>query len=293
MISLTRNAAQIAAALGFSLVLAAVSATANATGTGIEKRSDIDPVTASDGASVNPAGQFNGGVDPVTMPNDARMAVFTYSRDQIFRVMTAPLKTTTIEFASNEKLIADPAMGDTIRWTIDTDGANHVFVKPNQPGLINTLHLSTNLHEYDVTLVSSPLGGLFYQTVRFNYPGSLMAKVREHQQAYSQSDASTETGDSGPLNVSPDKLNFNWEIHGDAAFRPETVFDDGKFIWLRMPANAPYAVPVIKDHGDNVSPNFIRRGQYLVVQQMADEIVLRANHDEVKVDRTHHGLFGL
>jgi hypothetical protein len=60
-----------------------------------------------------------------------------------------------------------------------------------------------------------------------------------------------------------------------------------------MPANAPYAVPVIKDHGDNVSPNFIRRGQYLVVQQMADEIVLRANHDEVKVDRTHHGLFGL
>jgi type IV secretory pathway VirB9-like protein len=284
MISLTRNAAQIAAALGFSLVLAAVSATANATGTGIEKRSDIDPVTASDGASVNPAGQFNGGVDPVTMPNDARMAVFTYSRDQIFRVMTAPLKTTTIEFASNEK---------PIRWTIDTDGANHVFVKPNQPGLINTLHLSTNLHEYDVTLVSSPLGGLFYQTVRFNYPGSLMAKVREHQQAYSQSDASTETGDSGPLNVSPDKLNFNWEIHGDAAFRPETVFDDGKFIWLRMPANAPYAVPVIKDHGDNVSPNFIRRGQYLVVQQMADEIVLRANHDEVKVDRTHHGLFGL
>jgi type IV secretory pathway VirB9-like protein len=227
------------------------------------------------------------------MPNDARMAVFTYSRDQIFRVMTAPLKTTTIEFASNEKLIADPAMGDTIRWTIDTDGANHVFVKPNQPGLINTLHLSTNLHEYDVTLVSSPLGGLFYQTVRFNYPGSLMAKVREHQQAYSQSDASTETSDSGPLNVSPDKLNFNWEIHGDAAFRPETVFDDGKFIWLRMPANAPYAVPVIKDHGDNVSPNFIRRGQYLVVQQMADEIVLRANHDEVKVDRTHHGLFGL
>ncbi|MGB8421348.1 TrbG/VirB9 family P-type conjugative transfer protein [Paraburkholderia sp.] len=289
MISLTRIAAPIAAALGISMIIAVVSANAAET----VKRGSIDPVAASDGASVNPAGQYNGGVDPVTMPNDARMAVFTYSRDQIFRVMTAPLKTTTIEFASTEKLIADPAMGDTIRWTIDTDGANHVFVKPNQPGLINTLHLSTNLHEYDITLVSSPLGGLFYQTVRFNYPGSLMAKVREHQQANPQSDPSGDPTNSGAMNVSPDKLNFSWEIHGDAAFRPETVFDDGKFIWMRMPANAPYAVPIIKDHGDNVSPNFIRRGQYLVVQQMADEIVLRANHDEVKVERAHHGLFGL
>ncbi|CAE6956458.1 TrbG/VirB9 family P-type conjugative transfer protein [Paraburkholderia domus] len=289
MISLTRIAAPIAATFGISLIFAAVSANAAVT----EKHGDIDPVAASDGASVNPAGQFNGGVDPVTMPNDARMAVFTYSRDQIFRVMTAPLKTTTIEFAGTEKLIADPAMGDTIRWTIDTDGANHVFVKPNQPGLINTLHLSTNLREYDITLVSSPLGGLFYQTVRFNYPQSLMAKVREHQQASSQSDASADATNSGALNVSPDKLNFNWDVHGDAAFRPETVFDDGRFIWMRMPANAPYAVPIIRDHGDNVSPNFIRRGQYLVVQQMADQIVLRANHDEVKVDRRHNGLFGL
>lgn len=62
------------------------------------------------------------------------------------------------------------------------------------------------------------------------------------------------------------------------------------FIWTRMPASAPYAVPVIRDHGDNKSPNFIRLGQSLVEQQMADEIVLRANLDELKVERAHHGL---
>jgi hypothetical protein len=85
MISLTRIAAPIAAALGISMIIAVVSANAAET----VKRGSIDPVAASDGASVNPAGQYNGGVDPVTMPNDARMAVFTYSRDQIFRVMTS------------------------------------------------------------------------------------------------------------------------------------------------------------------------------------------------------------
>lgn len=285
--STKRYASPIAAALAISLVVAVFCANADAA----EKHADIDPVPATDGAPVNAAGQYNGGVDPVTMPNDSRMAVFTYSRDQIFRVMTAPLKITTIEFAVGEKLVADPAMGDTIRWTIDTDGANHVFVKPNQPGLINTLHLSTNLHEYDITLVASPLGGLFYQTVRFNYPTSLMTKVRDRQQAIGQGEATPDNANSGPMNVSPDKLDFNWAVHGDASFRPETVFDDGRFIWMRMPVDAPYAVPIIKDHGDNVSPNFIRRGQYLVVQQMADEIVLRANHDEVTINR-HHGLFG-
>jgi type IV secretion system protein TrbG len=86
-------------------------------------------LTSSD-APVNPNGQYNGGVDPVTMPDDARMAVFTYSRDQIFRVITAPLKVTTIEFEKGEQLSSDPAMGDSIRWIVDTDGANHVYVKP-------------------------------------------------------------------------------------------------------------------------------------------------------------------
>ncbi|WP_374992484.1 TrbG/VirB9 family P-type conjugative transfer protein [Paraburkholderia sp. SARCC-3016] len=252
---------------------------------------EIASVLADPMSPVNP---YNSGVDPVTMPGDARMAVFTYSRDQIFRIMTAPMKTTTIELARGEKLVADPAFGDSIQWVSDTDGANHVFIKPTKPGLVNTLHLSTNMREYDMTLVSSPMGGLFYQTVRFNYPQSLMAKVRARENAEEGSGdpARSSATDSGPIGVSPDKLNFDYSVSGSAPFKPEVVFDDGRFVWLRLPAGAPFAVPIVKDHGDNVSPNFIRRGPYIVVQQMADEIVLRAAHDEVKITRGHHGLFG-
>jgi type IV secretory pathway VirB9-like protein len=252
---------------------------------------EIASVLADPMSPVNP---YNNGVDPVTMPGDARMAVFTYSRDQIFRIMTAPMKTTTIELARGEKLVADPAFGDSIQWVSDTDGANHVFIKPTKPGLVNTLHLSTNMREYDMTLVSSPMGGLFYQTVRFNYPQSLMAKVhaREDAEEGSGDPARSGTSDSGPIGVSPDKLNFDYSVSGSAPFKPEVVFDDGKFVWLRLPAGAPFAVPIVKDHGDNVSPNFIRRGPYIVVQQMASEIVLRAAHDEVTITRGRHGLFG-
>lgn len=245
---------------------------------------------------MSPVNPYNAGSDPITMPGDARMVVFPYSRDQIYRIMTAPLKNTTIELAKGERLTTDPAMGDSVQWVIDTDGENHVFVKPVKPGLVNTLHLTTNLREYDMTLVSSPMGGLFYQTVRFNYPGSVMAKVRAREQMGGVGggrgdDAGGQT-DSGPIGVSPDKLNFDYKVSGSASFKPETVFDDGKAVWLRLPADAPFAIPVVKDHGDYVSPNFIRRGQYIVVQEMADEIVLRAPNEEVTITRRRPGLFG-
>ncbi|WP_434667657.1 TrbG/VirB9 family P-type conjugative transfer protein [Paraburkholderia sp. A3BS-1L] len=246
------------------------------------------------GDPMSPVNPYNTGTDPITMPNDARIVVFNYSRDQIFRVMAAPLKLTTVEFAPGEKLITDPAMGDSVSWLIDTDGANHVYIKPVKPRLVNTLHLTTNMREYDMTLVSSPVGGLFYQSVRFHYASSLMAKVRARDNADGSNAAGGAGGpnDSGPLGVSPDKLNFDYKVDGSAPFKPETVFDDGRAVWLRLPADAPFAVPIVKDHGDDVSPNFVRRGQYIVVQQMADKIVLRAASDEVTITRRRPGIFG-
>jgi len=246
------------------------------------------------GDAMSPVNPYNSGADPITMPGDARMAVFSYSRDKIFRIMTAPLKGTTIELERGETLISEPAMGDSVQWIIDTDGANHVYVKPTKPGLVNTMHLSTNKREYELTLVSSPLGGLFYQNVRFSYPNSLMAKVRARGNATGDdqdADHGSQT-DSGPIGVSPDKLNFEYTVSGTSSLKPETVFDDGTFIWIRMPPRTPFAVPTIKDGGDIVSPNFIRRGPYIVIQRLADEVKLTRPGEEVTITRGRRGLFG-
>jgi type IV secretion system protein VirB9 len=193
-------------------------------------------------------------------------------------------------------------MGDSVQWIIDTDGANHVFVKPTKPGLVNTLHLTTNLREYDFTLVSSPLGGLFYQSVRFRYPQSLMSKVRAREDAGDSGSAGAadgrQPGDAGSapgecrgVAVTPGNLNFDYTVSGSAPFKPETVFDDGRFVWIMLPKNAPFPVPVVMDHGDVVSPDFNRCYPYLVVQQVADRIVLRGPHDEITITRGHRGLF--
>ncbi|CAH2806298.1 MAG: Conjugative transfer protein TrbG [uncultured Caballeronia sp.] len=130
------------------------------------------------GDPMSPINPYNGGTDPMTMPSDARIGVFPYSRDQkIYRVLTAPLKITTIELEKGEMLVADPAMGDSIHWEIDDDKMNHVFIKPHKADLVNTLHLTANLREYDFTLIASPVRGMFYQSVRFQYPRAPMARV--------------------------------------------------------------------------------------------------------------------
>jgi type IV secretion system protein TrbG len=244
------------------------------------------------GDPMSPVNPFNGGADPLTMPGDARIGVFPYSRDQIYRVLTAPLKLTTIELEKGEKLIADPAMGDSVQWEIDDDKMNHVFIKPHKADLVNTLHLTTNLREYDFTLIASPAGGMFYQTVRFQYPRAPMARVS------ARDDATASGGrggvDSGSIGVAPDKLNWDYSVDGRAEFTPETVFDDGHSVWMRMPAKAQeWPVPFILDHGDRVVANFIRRGDFLVLQRLADEIVLRSGKDEVTVTRGRRRLFGV
>lgn len=121
-----------------------------------------------------------------------------------------------------------------------------------------------------------------------------MAKVRARGNATGE-EHDTDQGapsDSGPIGVSPDKLNFEYTVSGTNSLKPETVFDDGTFIWIRMPPRTPFAVPTIKDGGDVVSPNFIRRGPYIVIQRLADEVKLTRPGEEVTITRGRRGLFG-
>ena len=200
--------------------------------------------------AMNPANPFNGGVDPIALPGDSRLVVFTYSRDQIFRVLSAPLKITTIEFPDDEQIVGDPAWGENVRWDYDTDGANHLYVKPQAAGLVNTLSVNTNKRSYEFTLVSSPLGGIFYQKVRFKVPTSISAKVKARNdargEAPDEAKGAEAEGSRNPdaVGVSPDQLNFEYAISGSASLKPETAFDDGKALWLRLPNAALQNWPV-------------------------------------------------
>ncbi|TDF64892.1 TrbG/VirB9 family P-type conjugative transfer protein [Cupriavidus sp. L7L] len=290
----------LAIALGLSLLLSIPDGNA-AEKTGRRLGAGVAGLGIGDlSDAMNPANPFNGGVEPIALPGDSRLVVFTYNRDQIFRVLSAPLKVTTIEFPDDEQIVGDPAWGENVRWDYDTDGANHLYVKPQAPGLVNTLSVNTNKRSYEFTLVSSPLGGIFYQKVRFRIPTSISAKVKARNGARGEQgddarSAGTEARNPDAVAVAPDQLNFEYSISGTASFKPETAFDDGKALWLRLSAAALQSWPValVKDGSDFVVVNQIRRGGYLVVQRLADTVVLRSGDDEIKIERGRRRVLGL
>lgn len=132
-------------------------------------------------------------------------------------------------------------------------------------------------------------------------PTSISAKVKARNDARGEApDEAKGTEAEGSRNpdavgVSPDQLNFEYAISGSASFKPETAFDDGKALWLRLPNAALQNWPVafIKDGSDFVVVNAIRRGGYLVVQRLADTVVLRSGDDEVKIERGRRRILGL
>ena len=246
--------------------------------------------------AMNPANPFNGGVDPIALPGDSRLVVFNYNRDQIFRVLTAPLKMTTIEFPDDERIVGEPAWGESVRWDYETDGVNHLYVKPQAPGLVNTLSVNTTKRSYEFTLVSSPLGGIFYQKVRFRISTSFAEKAKARaagQEPAAEQEGGYPARSGGAVSVSPENLNFDYSTYGNASFKPEAVFDDGKAIWIRMPKSAEWPVALVKDGSDYVVVNFIRRGDYLVVQRLADTVALRSGDEEVKIERGRRRFLGL
>jgi P-type conjugative transfer protein TrbG len=257
------------------------------------KKAAVAPMDAAAiaGDPMSPINPFNGGADAEIMPGDVRLAVFPYSSDQIFKVLTAPLKVTTIELEKGELLTSDPAMGDSIQWEIVDDKSNHLYIKPHKPGLVNTLHITTNKREYEFTLISSPAGGFFYQQVRFSYPHAPMLRTSVSQGTGPDLDRRV---DSGSIDVSPDKLNWDYSVDGHAEFTPEVVFDDGHSVWMRMPQKAQsWPVPFYKENGDEVVGNFIRRGDFIVLQRLADEIILRSGNEEVTVKRGRRRFLGV
>jgi type IV secretion system protein VirB9 len=84
-----------------------------------------------------------------------------------------------------------------------------------------------------------------------------------------------------------ERLNFAYTVHGQAPFRPAQVLDDGRFTYIRLPANLQEmpALFVLGESGEGELVNYTLRGGFLVVQRLADRFVLRLGRSEVTIAR--------
>jgi type IV secretion system protein VirB9 len=84
-----------------------------------------------------------------------------------------------------------------------------------------------------------------------------------------------------------ERLNFAYALRGQAAFRPQQVFDDGRFTYVRLPPSLQEmpALFVLGETGEGELVNYVVRGDVLVAQRVADRFVLRLGRAEVTISR--------
>lgn len=234
----------------------------------------------------------------IAMPQDSKLVQFPYDSNNTYTVLTMPGAVTDIELVPGEKLVAFAA-GDNVQWIFaKTDG--HVFVKPTVENIFTSATLVTDQRTYQITLRSSPKGGRWYQRVNWTYPDILLMKQQLEDERKKESEAAMQKVALEKKIVEAQKknevinksrgnpvenLNFDYEITGEAEFRPEQVFDDGNFVWIKMNRKSGVMPAVfVKGDGDNYDLiTTLRDGDYIKSDRLFHEAVLKLGKSEVHI----------
>lgn len=239
-------------------------------------------------------------VQPISMPGDTKLVVFNYDQNNTYSIYTMPGMITDIQLGDDEKLSAF-AFGDSIQWiTADADG--HLFVKPTLTGLYTSATIVTNKRSYQLTFKSVADGQKWYQRVSWHYPQMIMLHKIEEQKNQERPlplpeekkfvAAEQKTSDESTVNqANVNSLNFDYTIDGDADFKPEQVFDDGTFTYLKINSHAQElpAMFIVNDSKDTELANYLVKGSYMLLQRTANTILLKLGDKEVKISKKKKG----
>jgi type IV secretion system protein VirB9 len=235
------------------------------------------------------------------MPYETRLQRFTYDENRTYEILTRTMSSTDIQLELDEKLVGMP-MGDTFNWEIGGVG-NHLFVKPKFPRLVNPATLVTNKRTYQLIFKSSPDDGLWYQRITWDMPGSaksmsivtpesVYGKVDRKSSAQVVPETSIETTNvsstvRGPIDFVKG-MDFDYEIEGDASFKPTQVFNDKTRTWILFPDDIQVYPALFVKQGDELAVvSFFKPedSKYFIAKRLFDEAVLKYNDEVITIRR--------
>ncbi len=195
------------------------------------------------------------------------------------RVVCSPLKTCDIQLEAGERISKQGVhIGDSVRWQISPalsgegeQQITHLIVKPSDVGLSTTLLVATNRRTYSMMLTSHKDDWM--PTVNFDYPEHVQAQWDAYYAAQTAKKAATTLGNG--LNI--DHLDFDYDIEGDAAFKPVRVYNNSIKTILEMPpslSSGELPTLLVVNAGKREVVNYRYREGKFIVDQLANEIVL-------------------
>lgn len=192
-------------------------------------------------------------------------------------IIASPLQITDVELEPYEQ-VNEIVTGDSARWLVEVGTAGnttHIFIKPLDVGLESSVVVTTDRRVYHLRLVSKSRNHMPY--VGFVYSSDLRQQLADRNASEARKMQWSSTTDASGATTNLAALNFNYEIKGNAPWKPERVFDDGRKTYLQLPATvASGEMPVllVKKGKKDVLVNYRLKGQTMEVDGMFQTIAL-------------------
>lgn len=213
------------------------------------------------------------------------------------RVVVAPLKITDIQFQAGEE-IKDVQLGDTTRWmtspSISGEGANqvsHLLIKTTDVGLETTLFVSTDRRTYHINLFSRQHE--YMPIVGFRYKDEINQKWDAYNRHFKEEkkiqEASTKLQVTTSLSKNINQLDFEYNIIGQASWKPTRVYNDGIKTYIQMPSRMKFQeapIFMVLDHSDtNQLVNYrLKENSYIIDKLFSRGIlILGVGDDQEKI----------
>ena len=217
---------------------------------------------------------FAQGLSPAPSSGDPRIRIVPYGANRIVSLRGHLGYQMLVEFDPNER-IENVAIGDSLGWQVTPNrAATLLFIKPISRGAATNMTVVTTLRRYAFELTAREARGpsdpnIIY-TVRFAYP-AVAAPLPPAPPPRAQGPALSD-------------LNLGYSTKGGARMPAVRVFDDGRATYFQFAeaADAP-AIFLSGRDGKEELVNSQQRGPYMVVDQVAQEFVLRVGRQSMRV----------
>ena len=172
-------------------------------------------------------------INPVEGPDGSINYIYGTQQPSI---LCAVLQVSDVALQAGEKVNAIE-LGDTARWTVEPaisgagpDEIQHLIIKPMDVGLETSLIVTTNLRAYHLRLRSHRTQ--YMPQVSFTYPEEARKKWKAIQTAVTRERTEKTIPQTGEY---LGNLSFDYEITGDAPWKPIRVYNDGRKTIIQMP----------------------------------------------------------
>lgn len=175
--------------------------------------------------------------DPDSSTYFNAIQVYQYDPGRLYQIYTAPMRITDIALRPGERMVGEPASGDTVQWAVARGKSieagteqQHIYLKPFRPGLHTNLIINTDQRTY-LCLIHS-YKETFMAGVKWRYPREEVAAL-----AAQANDVAEARRTASPI-VSLSALNVAYKIEvveGHPRWTPTHVFDDGAKTIVRFP----------------------------------------------------------